>query len=326
MRVLVTGSSGFMGLALSEAIADAGNEVIGFDIKPPPFSDTAWMDKFTFVRGDIAEIQSFSGQFKRMGITHIVHAAAITPSQKREREAPDIVAAVNIVGAYRLMLLAADVRPEGIVYLSSIAAYGSAAPESNGCFDEEATHAVPETLYGISKLAAERGMQRIAKMNGLNLRVVRLGPVFGAWEHSSGARDILSPHFQAAQAAKSGKPCVLPRPFPADWIYSRDAARRIRELLMWPSLNGDLFNLGGGAITSVADWCQALATLAHDFAWSIDAQSPTIQFPYANDRPALDNSRIDTSIQSGPGLTLEEAAKDYWAWLHSHSRLPVGAM
>ncbi len=326
MRVLVTGSSGFMGLALSEAITDAGYEVVGFDIKPPPFPDLAWMDKFTFVQGDIGEIQSFSGQFKRMGVTHIVHAAAITPGQEREREVPDIIAEVNIVGAYRLMLMAADIKPERVVYLSSISAYGPAVPEKNGRYDERATQAAPEALYGISKLAAERGMKRIAQMHEVDLRMVRLGPVFGAWEHPSGARDILSPHHQAAQAAKAGKPCILPRPIPADWIYSRDAARRIRELLMRQCLNGDLFNLGGGAITSVADWCRTLATLASDFFWSVDAQSPTIQYPYATDRPALANGRIDASVPSGPHLTLEEAAKDYWAWLHSHSLSPVGAV
>jgi len=325
MRVLVTGSSGFVGLALSEAITDAGYEVVGFDIKPPPFPDLAWMDKFTFVQGDIGEIRSFSGQFKRMGVTHVVHAAAITPSQEREREVPDIIAAVNIVGAYRLMLMAADVRPERVVYLSSISAYGSVIPEATGRYDEQATHAAPEALYGISKLAAERGMKRIAQMQEVDLRIVRLGPVFGAWEHPSGARDVLSPHHQAAQAAKAGKPCILPRPLPADWIYSRDAARRIRALLMRQNLTGDLFNLGGGKITSVADWCRALAILASDFSWSVDAQSPTIQFPYATDRPALANCRIDASVPSGPHLTLEEAAKDYWTWLHSDSLPPVGA-
>jgi UDP-glucose 4-epimerase len=326
MRVLVTGSSGFMGLALSEAIIDAGNEVVGFDIKPPPFPDLAWMDKFTVVQGDIGEIRSFSGQFKRMGITHVVHAAAMTPGPEREREVPDIIATVNIVGAYRLMLMAADIRPERVVYLSSISAYGPAIAAKNGRYDERATHAAPEALYGISKLAAERGMKRIAQMNEVDLRTIRLGPVFGAWEHSSEARDILSPHHQAAKAARTGEPCILPRPFPADWIYSRDAARRIGSLLMRQGLNDDLFNLGGGAITSVADWCRALATLAPDFSWSVDAQSPTVRYPYATDRPALDNRRIDASVPSGPHLTLEEAAKDYWTWLHSHSLSPVGAV
>jgi nucleoside-diphosphate-sugar epimerase len=162
-------------------------------------------------------------------------------------------------------------------------------------------------------------MKRIAQMKEVDLRTIRLGPVFGAWEHSSGARDILSPHHQAAQAAKAGKPCVLPRPIHADWIYSRDAARRIRALLTRQGLSGDLFNLGGGAITSVTDWCRALAALAPDFSWSIHAQSPTIRYPYAIDRPALDNRRIDAAVPSEAHLTLEEAAEDYWAWLHSHS-------
>jgi UDP-glucose 4-epimerase len=323
MKVLVTGSSGFVGLALSEALIRKGHEVIGFDKRPPPFRR---LEGFTFVQGDIGTIQSFSPQFKAKGITHIVHAAAMTPSQDREYEAPDAIAETNIVGSYRLMLLAADMRPKRVVYISSVSAYGPAAPEANGRYDEQATRAAPEALYGISKLAAETGMRRIAQLSGVDLRVVRLGPVFGAWEHPSGARDILSPHHQVAAAIREGKPCILPRPLPADWIYSRDAARRIAELLMRQDLSGDLFNLGGGTITTLEDWCKALAALVPGFCWSIDAKAPTIRHSYAIDRPALDNRRIDAAVPAEIRTSLTDAAKDYWAWAKDIFPLPEGAL
>lgn len=201
-----------------------------------------------------------------------------------------------------------------VVALSSISVYGKALCNGDGLLDEEHSMPAPETLYGISKWAAEQAMRRYARLEQMDLRIVRIGPAFGPWEHRSGSRAILSPHHQITTLARRGAVCVLPRAVPADWIFSRHAAQRIVDVLLAVEPGADLFNLGGGRITTLIHWCEQLSRLIPDFRWHIDASAPNIRYGYATDRPALDNGRIDAVSPLG-AVSLAKAAEDTLAWL-----------
>lgn len=311
MRVLVTGSSGFVGAAVCEELAARGCAVTGFDRAPSPFGPGP--ERFSFVAGDIRDGDALRHLFSTHHITHLVHAAAITPSAEREKTAPDEVVEVNVLGACRVMKAAAEARLQRVLYLSSISAVGDAAPAANGRFTEDATSPRPSSLYGITKLAAEVVMRRIADLQEQDLRTVRLGPLFGPWEHASRARDVLSPHHQIIEAARAGRSCVLPRNVAADWLYSRDGARRIVDLLLCEDPGCSVFNLGGDAVTTLADWCEAVQAIHPGFRWRIDAEQPTIRYSYSADRPALDNSRLDAVCPSC-ATPLAAAARETWAW------------
>jgi nucleoside-diphosphate-sugar epimerase len=312
-RVLVTGASGFVGLATCEALVAEGHSVIGYDRARPPF-DADWMDRVTFVEGDIRDADALKRAFSDHDVTHAVHGAAVTPDALRERTSPGDILEINVIGSCRLMEAAAGHELRRILYLSSISAYGDAAPAANGRFDEVETAMRPSALYGISKLSAELAMRRLAVLNQQDLRILRLGPLFGPWERASGTRDVLSPHHQIARAARTGAPCVLPREVPADWLYAPDAARRIAGVLSCPDLDGDVFNLGGGEISTLVDWCRALQDLIPGFAWSVDSERSTLRTNYATDRPALDNARLDAACP-GHRTPILRAARETLTWL-----------
>ena len=157
-------------------------------------------------------------------------------------------------------------------------------------------------------------LRRLAALHGLDLVIARLGPVFGPWEHASGARDILSPHHQIAVAARCGALCVLPRNVTADWFYSRDAAHKIVSLLMASDPPHRLFNLGVGQMSTLVDWCEALRTQIPAFTWQLDPQLPTIRYGYPTDRPPLATTRLDAVVAPN-GTRLIDAARDYISWL-----------
>jgi len=177
--VFVAGACGFVASAICEELVSRNISVIGADRASPPFPDADWAGRVTFVYFDIRDSQSIAQVLHEHAVTHIVHAAAITPDLDRERDDADTVIDVNIAGSCRLMSAAAKIGAERIVYLSSISAYGSAAPTVDGRFCEARSVPQPETLYGISKHAAGGAMRRLAYLNGLDLRIIRLGPVFG---------------------------------------------------------------------------------------------------------------------------------------------------
>lgn len=316
--VLVTGACGFVGSAICEELVSREITVIGADRAAPPFPDADWARQVTFTHLDLRDSQSIAQVLHEHAVSHIIHAAAITPDMDREFKDADTIIDVNVAGACRLMMAAREIMPERIIYLSSISAYGSATPTVDGRFCETRSIPQPETLYGISKHAAEGVMRRLADLNSIDLRIIRLGPLFGPWEHATDARRLLSPHHQIALQARAGKCCLLPRAVPADWLYSRDAAKRITDVLFAETISRQLFNLGGGDITTLIDWCEALGQLIDGFRFCIDAAAPSIRYGYHNDRPTLDNRQID-QVSASRRTSLEQAVRELLHWLDCYS-------
>jgi UDP-glucose 4-epimerase len=226
MRVLVTGGTGFVGLNVVERLAAAGHDVIALGQRPSPFAlPEPTGGGIKIVVGDIRSLASLEQSLSGMRPDAVVHAAAITPSQERERDDPGEVACVNLGGTIAVLQLARRLDVWRVVVLSSVAVYGAAGPEQ-GRLAAARIPPNPNSLYGITKLAAEQAALHLGGLYGIDVRAVRLGPVFGRYEYATGLRDTLSPHWQIANCAREGREARLPQACAADWIYARDAACR----------------------------------------------------------------------------------------------------
>lgn len=315
MRVLVTGAAGFVGAAICAELSARGIPVLGLDRRPP--RDAA--PGIEIVTADLRNTATLETALRGRGLTHLIHAAALTPDATREEAEPDLVLDVNLLGAVRLMKTASACGIRRMLQLSSIAVYGGAAPEGDGLYHENRTHPAPQSLYGIGKHAAEMSLRRLAGPLGVELAVLRLGPIFGPFEHASDSRQITSPHHQILLAALAGRPVVLPRAVPADWCYSRDAAASIAALATLDGPLPETLHIGAGTVTDLPGWCSALALHVPGLRWRTDAAAPTIRYGYTSDRPALaiDLLRSLVAVSRTP---LPDAAAD---WLrrtgHRHS-------
>lgn len=254
------------------------------------------------------------GQVEALGITHVVHGAAITPDAGQADALADLVTDVNVNGTRRVMERAKRLRPRRILHLSSVAVYGEPVDGAVRCFEEAGAPVGPPSLYGRTKLAAETVTREQATAHDLPLSILRLGPVFGPWEIAGGSRPVVSPQGQIMQGALRGKPCALPRALHADWLYSRDLADWIVTLLLETEALPPIVNLGAGRVTSVADWCRALQAQRPDFAWQINPEAPTIRSNYRQDRPPLCTGRLDALLPGRRRTPLADTAADYLAW------------
>jgi nucleoside-diphosphate-sugar epimerase len=246
-----------------------------------------------------------------------VHAAAITPSPQREHEDAASIMDVNVVATAKLLQRCA--RAPGVkrvVVVSSVAVYGFSEPAASGCYEEALSAPAPAGLYGVSKLAAEQTALRIGELHGLDVRIARLGPVFGRWEHKSGARQSTSPHHQVVCAARAGEEIVLPRPMTADWIYAPDAADALARLTHAATLKHAVYHVGGGRMTDLQQWCIELARHLPDLRWRIGAQHepPTVQYTLPVDRPALNTARLSDELNHRCRFDIALAAADYLIW------------
>jgi nucleoside-diphosphate-sugar epimerase len=213
-----------------------------------------------------------------------------------------------------------------MVFLSSASVYG-AAELTGGLLDEAASAPAPRSVYAVSKFAAERLAERLAPQDAISLRLLRLGSVFGPWEHATGVRATLSPIFQTTGIAVSGSgSCVLPREGRRDWIYSRDVAAAVLRAVIADEATPGPVNIGLGHEWTVADWCDRLARRFAGFSYRLSAggEVATIDFHGAADRAALAIDRLHGSLAFQPNYGLEAAFDDYTGWIGAHPQFLEG--
>jgi nucleoside-diphosphate-sugar epimerase len=320
MATLITGGSGFIGLSVAEKLIATGKRVVLFDLSPPAQDVLARseLSGVTYVAGDIKSCADIEYALNVQAIDEVVHTAAVTPDHRREQQDPRDIADVNFGGTVNLMECVGTRSPiKRIVVLSSVAVYGFSAPAPTGCFEEDLSSPAPATLYGITKLAAEQAALRIGELNSLDVRVVRLGPVYGCWELRTRARSAPSPHYQVLDAALADREVILPRKMAADWIYSRDASTAIVKLCRTEGLNHWVYHVGGGQLSNLVDWCKILSRRFPAFRWRLaePAEQANIIYNLVRDRAPLSIARLlrDTSFK--PAYSLEAAAADYLEWM-----------
>lgn len=183
-KVLVTGSTGFIGRHLVEALVRRGDRV---RCVVRPSSDLAPLSPFEVevVRSGLDDQSALRQALQ--GVETVYHLAAMT-SARRTAE----LYRVNGEGTARLAeACAACQPPPTLVYVSSVAAAG---PVGRGRVRVEEDIPAPVSHYGLSKRAGELAAEQYSK--SVPVTVVRPGIVFGP-----GNRELL-PIFQSVSTIR----------------------------------------------------------------------------------------------------------------------------
>lgn len=153
MKVMVTGSEGYIGAVMVPVLQDAGHEVVGLD--------TAWYPRtlgeppsgYELVRADVRDVDGpvFDG------FDAVVHLAALSNDPLGEIGG-NLTDEINHRASVRIAELARHAGVERFVFASSCSLYGAGGDD---LLDEEADTA-PVTAYGHSKIDAERNLSTLA--------------------------------------------------------------------------------------------------------------------------------------------------------------------
>lgn len=319
MTTLVTGAAGFVGLNVVEHLLRAGRGVVGLDRIDLPARARACFailpGRLTWIGGSILSAADLSRALTIAPVRTVIHCAVITAGSARERRDPEGIIAVNVQGAVAALAAAARRGAARFIYPSSVAVYGTAA-RGVPLVQEDEVPARPAMLYGLTKLACETLLPRMAEVGGIGFAAARLASVYGPWEYATGARDTLSPMLSALRHARDGTEAVLGTPGLGDFIYAPDAAAGLVALADAPALRHGIYNLGSGQVASAAHWCRALAEAVPNFRWRLAAEGEAANTVshVAWDRGALDIARLAADAGWAPRLTMAQAAADYLAW------------
>ncbi|KCV63935.1 3-beta hydroxysteroid dehydrogenase/isomerase family protein [Bordetella bronchiseptica 99-R-0433] len=325
MSVLVTGGAGFVGLNLIEQLLGRGEDVVAFGPAPLPDAATAAMahlpGKLSTVLGDVRRGADLDAALREHAVDRVVHGAAVTAGLEREKNAAVDIFTVNLLGAVEVMEAALRHGVRQVVQLGTGSVFGSAG-RVEGMLDETSA-VLPDTLYGISKFAAERTGVRYRQTRGLNLTVLRLGTVFGRWEYDTGVRDTLSLPLQLSGIAEAGGQAVVHSLAADDWVYSVDVARGILAVLDRGQTPDPVYHLSAGARWSVRDWCERLRERFPRFAYRMadNLDECTIGRDKAVQRAPMDIARLRRDTGYEPLYMLERAFDDYLAWRAAVGRI-----
>jgi nucleoside-diphosphate-sugar epimerase len=319
MAAFITGAAGFVGLAVTEALLARGERVTGFDLAP--LSEHAARTfaglpgRYDQVIGDVSDPDGLKAALRQSEASCVLHLAAVTAGAGREIADPVGIVRVNVGGAAATIEAAAACGIRRVLHLSSGSVYGASGRDADVLTED--TPLRPEQLYGITKQAGEAVASRLADLHRLDLSIGRLGTCFGRWEYATGARDTPSAPYQIVQAARSGLTAILPRSHPRDWLYARDAAAAMLELLYARTRRHRVYNLAAGFMWSIADFCARLQQVWPGFEWRFAQQGEGANVdyyaPYDRSPMAIERLRGDTAFL--PRYNLDEALADYLQWL-----------
>ena len=320
MTTLITGGAGFVGLNIAQHLLVAGEEVVIFDlgkIKPQAHLDLGDQARNLSVHtGSVLEREKLKQIIKTHKIDRIVHGAAITASLAREKSQASDIVEVNTMGTINVLEAAIETGVDRVVSLGTGSVYGSAVKQS-GTLDEVADLPQPETLYGISKYAAERIAVRYRHTRDLDIVVARLGVVFGRYEHDTGLRDTMSAPLVLGQVAKRSEHAKVYARLPDDWVYAADVARAVELLLNCKTIPSPVYQVGTGRAWSVQQWCANLEAAFPGFSYELvdDQQSATVGRVTPSRRPCFSIDRLRHELGYEPAFTLDRAFEDYVRWL-----------
>jgi dihydroflavonol-4-reductase len=173
MKVLVTGSTGFVGSNLCRALLAAGHTVRAFH---RPSSTLRMLEglEVEHALGDLTQAETLAGAMA--GVEVVFHAAAFMGGNQ-----PGKQYAVTVEGTRRVARAALEAGVRRLVHTSSVAALGVPAPGTVELLDERHTwNFQPEGYpYGYAKYQAELEIQK-AVAAGLDAVIVNPSMVFGA--------------------------------------------------------------------------------------------------------------------------------------------------
>jgi len=179
MRILVTGSSGWLGQTLVPRLRRAGHEVMGIDPVPAPTTQAV---------GSIADRALVRAVMRDFGATAVVHAGALHKPHIESRSRDEFVA-VNVQGTLNLLeeAVAPGSQVDRFVFTSTTSLMisqairaGRAGGASKAEWITEAmAPLLPRNIYGVTKLSAEhlcRLFHELHRLPAVILRTARFFP------------------------------------------------------------------------------------------------------------------------------------------------------
>ncbi len=183
MRVLVTGGTGFIGAHLVKHLS-------GYDVSVASKHKSRNKKHYSL---DIKDKKNLATVFSKERPEYVFHLAArVNPRISMEKPIGDVE--VNIIGTMNVLEMCRKYDSRKIIFSSSAAVYG----EPKYLPVDEQHETLPISIYGASKLVAEKYIETYCRAYGMEYTVLRYANVYGP-----GSRSVISIFIERILSGKS---------------------------------------------------------------------------------------------------------------------------
>ena len=262
---LITGGAGFIGFHLSKSLLEKGARVIGFDnmndyydvsLKEDRLAKLYYYDKYTFVKGDLADNADVFRVFQEYRPDIVVNLGA-QAGVRYSIDNPSAYMESNMMGFFHILEGCRYFPVEHLVYASSSSVYGG---NDKVPFSTEDKVDEPVSLYAATKKSNELMAHAYSKLYRIPVTGLRFFTVYGPF----GRPDMA--YFKFTQKILAGKPIQLYNrgDMYRDFTYIDDIVRGVENILCNPPEENakgafyKLYNIGNNKPVKLMDYVAAL--------------------------------------------------------------------
>ena len=232
MKVLVTGTAGFLGPHVARVFNKKGHTVHCTDIR----------ESVVDLPSAVADLASLEDMLRvTKGMDVVCHLGAVGDVYVA-MESPQVAASANVVGTATLLEACKRNSVKKVVYASTWEVYGE--PHYQPL--DEKHPCDPDHPYGITKLAGERIVMAYDKFKGVPATALRLGTAYGAGMRPNAVFSIFIKRAMAKEPIQIQGSGLQTRQF----IHTSDVASAFYMAAL-NDVHGEAFNVVGKEATSI---------------------------------------------------------------------------
>lgn len=347
MKILITGTAGFIGFHLAKSLLERGDSVVGIDnindyydvnLKYARLAETGIRTgeiaygkrvnsykypNYTFVKVDLLD----KNELERIFLTDKFDAVCNLAAQAGVRYSltnPEVYVDSNIKGFLNILECCRHHKIEHLVYASSSSVYGL---NKKMPFNEHDIADHPVSLYAASKKANEMMAHTYSHLFNLKTTGLRFFTVYGPWGRPDMALFIFT------KAIFAGKPVEVFNNgnMKRDFTFIDDIVEGIKHVIdnpaesnnNWDALKPDpatsnapfrLFNIGRGAPVSLLNFVTEIESRLRIKAQKV--YRPMQEGDVAE--TCADVSNLDSSVNYKPSTSVREGIAQFTDWFSAY--------
>lgn len=329
-NILITGGAGFIGSHLVRHLTSQYSDyhIINLDKLTyagnlENLSEVADRANYTFVRGDICDLDLVRSLLEQYAVDTIIHLAAESHVDRSIHD-PFTFAQTNVIGTLSLLQAARlvwEASPTGyedkrFYHVSTDEVYGSL--DLDGGYFTEETRYDPHSPYSASKASSDHFVRAFGDTYGMPILISNCSNNYGPYQFP----EKLIPLF--INNIRQGKPLPVygTGENVRDWLFVVDHARAI-DLILHRGTPGSTYNIGGCNEWRNIDLVKLLVSITDRLLGNPEGHSLPL-ITYVSDRAghdlryAIDASKLQRELGWQPSLQFEEGLEHTIRWYLEH--------
>jgi len=314
MKILVTGSSGFIGSHLTEYLVRKGYKVVAFD-RYNSNNDYGWLEnskykkKINFILGDIRDYDSV---FKAMkGCDGVMHLAALI-GIPYSYFSPTAYVKTNVEGTLNVIEAAKNLKLKQIIITSTSEVYGSANKKKLNENDELKA----QSPYAATKISADQLSLSFFRSFGLPIKIIRPFNTFGPRQSARAVIPTILTQAITQKNIKIGNLDAI-----RDFLFVEDLCSAYEKIYNSRKLFGEVINVGSDKEIKIKNLISKVSKILNKkFKIIVDKKRIRPRLSEVT-RLKCDNRKIKKFTKWEPKYDLDNGLRIFIDWLKKDNNL-----